>query len=135
RTGHGQYIDLSMLEMLLTTMPEALLEHEIAGREPQAMGNHDPWMAPHNCYKARGDDEAWVTIAAGNEPEWRALCRAIGQPAMAGDPRFASLEMRKRNERELDQIITQWTSQHDRWEITELLQQAGVAAFPTMSNQ
>jgi len=135
RTGHGQYVDLSMLEMLLTTMPEALLEYEIAGREPQAMGNHDPWMAPHNCYKARGDDEAWVTIAAGSEEQWRALCQAMGQPLMAEDARFATLALRKRNEHELDRIITQWTSQRDRWEITELLQSAGVAAFPTMSNQ
>jgi len=48
-----------MLEMLETMMHEALLEYEIAGHEPQAMGNHDPWMAPHNCYKADGDDESW----------------------------------------------------------------------------
>ena len=40
--------------------------------------------------------------------------------------------MRKRNEDELDQIITQWTQSRDRWEITQLLQRAGVAAFPTM---
>jgi crotonobetainyl-CoA:carnitine CoA-transferase CaiB-like acyl-CoA transferase len=135
RTGNGQYIDLSMLEMLLTTMPEALLEYEIAGREPQAMGNHDPWMAPHNCYKAKGDDESWVTIAAGSEDEWRALCSAMGQPSLAADARFATLALRKQHEAELDQIITRWTSQRDRWEITELLQKAGVAAFPTLSNQ
>lgn len=135
RTGQGQYIDLSMLEMLETMMPEALLEYEIAGREPQPMGNHDPWMAPHNCYKAAGDDESWVTIAAGSEKEWRALCEAIGQPALAGDPRFATLALRKQNEGELDRIITEWTSRRDRWQITELLQKAGVPAFPTMSNQ
>lgn len=135
RTGHGQYIDLSMLEMLQTMMPEALLEYEIAGREPQAMGNHDPWMAPHNCYKAKGDDECWVTIAAGSEEEWRALCRAMGNPSLADDARFATLTMRKRHEDELDQIITAWTLQRDRWEVTELLQKAGVAAFPTMTNQ
>jgi len=135
RTGRGQYIDLSMLEMLETTMPEALLEYEIGGHEPQAMGNRDLWMAPHNCYKARGDDESWVTIAAGSEDEWRALCRAMGQPSMADDARFASAAMRKRNENQLDEIITAWTSQRDRWEITELLQKAGVAAFPTMSNE
>lgn len=135
RTGQGQYIDLSMLEMLETMMPEALLEYEIAGREPQAMGNHDPWMAPHNCYKAAGDDESWVTIAAGTEEEWRALCAAIGQPGLAGDPRFATVALRKQHEAELDQIVTAWTSQRDRWQITELLQKAGVPAFPTMSNQ
>jgi crotonobetainyl-CoA:carnitine CoA-transferase CaiB-like acyl-CoA transferase len=135
RTGRGQYIDLSMLEMLQTMMPEALLEYEIAEREPQAMGNRDPWMAPHNCYKAKGDDECWVTIAAGSEEEWRALCRAMGHPSLADDARFANLAMRKQHEDELDRIITAWTSQRDRWEITELLQKAGVAAFPTMNNQ
>jgi crotonobetainyl-CoA:carnitine CoA-transferase CaiB-like acyl-CoA transferase len=135
RTGHGQYIDLSMLEMLETMMPEALLEYEIAEREPQAMANRHPWMAPHNCYKAQGDDECWVTIAAGTEEEWRALCQAMGQPALAADPRFADAVARKRHEHELDEIITAWTSRRDRWEITELLQKAGVAAFPTMTNQ
>jgi crotonobetainyl-CoA:carnitine CoA-transferase CaiB-like acyl-CoA transferase len=43
--------------------------------------------------------------------------------------------MRKRNEDELDRIITQWTQHRDRWEITETLQRAGVAAFPTLSNK
>ena len=99
------------------------------------MGNRDPWMAPHNCYKAMGDDECWVTIAAGSEEEWRALCRAIGQPSLAGDARFATAALRKQHEDELDAIITRWTSERDRWEITELLQKARVAAFPTMSNQ
>jgi crotonobetainyl-CoA:carnitine CoA-transferase CaiB-like acyl-CoA transferase len=135
RTGHGQYIDLSMLEMLETMMPEALLEYEIAGREPQAMANRHPWMAPHNCYKAKGDDECWVTIAAGTEEEWRALCQAMGQPALAADPRFGDAATRKGHEHELDEIITAWTSGRDRWEITELLQKAGVPAFPTMTNQ
>jgi len=59
----------------------------------------------------------------------------MGQPSMADDARFASAAMRKRNENQLDEIITAWTSQRDRWEITELLQKAGVAAFPTMSNE
>jgi crotonobetainyl-CoA:carnitine CoA-transferase CaiB-like acyl-CoA transferase len=135
QTGQGQYIDLSMLEMLETMMPEALLECEIGGREPQPIGNHDQWMAPHNCYKASGDAECWVTIAAGSDEEWRALCHAIGQPALADDPRFLTASMRKRHEDELDAIITAWTSQHDRWQATELLQNAGVAAFPTMNNQ
>jgi crotonobetainyl-CoA:carnitine CoA-transferase CaiB-like acyl-CoA transferase len=92
-------------------------------------------MSPHNCYKALGDAEAWVTIAVGSETEWRALCAEIGQPSLADDPRFGSAELRKRNEDELDRIITQWTARRDRWETTEILQRAGVAAFPTQSNK
>src|SRR5260370_4526415 len=59
----------------------------------------------------------------------------MGQAARAADPRFADGATRKRREHELDEIITAWTSSRDRWEITELLQKAGVPAFPTMTNQ
>jgi crotonobetainyl-CoA:carnitine CoA-transferase CaiB-like acyl-CoA transferase len=134
-TGEGQYLDLSMLEALETFAAEGLLEFTMSGREPQRMGNRDILMSPHNCYKARGDAEMWVSIAVGTEQEWRALCGAIGQPALADDPRFANAAMRKRNEDELDLIITRWTCERDRWEITEILQRAGVAAFPTLSNK
>jgi crotonobetainyl-CoA:carnitine CoA-transferase CaiB-like acyl-CoA transferase len=54
-------------------------------------------MAPHNCYKAQGNEHMWLTIVVGSEEERRALCCAIGQPALA-DPRFNSAAMRKRNE-------------------------------------
>jgi benzylsuccinate CoA-transferase BbsF subunit len=134
-SGAGQYLDLSMLEALETLAAEGILELTMNGREPPRLGNRDPWVAPHNCYKARGDVEMWVSIVAGTEDEWRALCAAIGQPELAADARFASAAMRKRNEDELDRIITQWTRERDRWETTEILQRAGVAAFPTLGNQ
>jgi benzylsuccinate CoA-transferase BbsF subunit len=135
RTGLGQHIDLSMLEAMETIMPEALLEYAIGGGEPRPIGNHDPWMAPHNCYKARGDAEAWVTIAVGSEPEWRALCKAMEMPAMADDARFRDAPARKRNEAELDRLVNAWTAQRDRWEATEILQRAGVAAIPMYTNE
>ena len=135
RTGKGQHIDLSMLETMEMLMPEALLEYAINGREPRPMGNHDRWMSPHDCYKTLGDAEHWVTIAVGSQAEWRALCGAIGKPSMADDPRFRTAELRKQNEAELDRILTAWTSERDRWEITEILQRAGVAAVPTFTNE
>jgi crotonobetainyl-CoA:carnitine CoA-transferase CaiB-like acyl-CoA transferase len=134
-TGQGQYIDLSMLEALGNLTAEGLLECAMNGREPRRLGNRDSYMSPHNCYKARGDAEMWVSIAAGNEEQWRSLCAAIGRPELADDPRFATVDLRKRNEDELDRIIARWSAEHDRWESTELLQRAGVAAFPTLGNQ
>lgn len=135
RTGAGQYLDLSMLEVLEMFLPEMLLEYAMTGRDPGFIGNRDSLMCPHNCYKAQGDAEAWVTIAAGTQAQWRALCEAMDQPSMADDPRFVTAAMRKRNEDELDSIISQWTAQHDRWETTDLLQRRGVAAFPSFNNK
>jgi crotonobetainyl-CoA:carnitine CoA-transferase CaiB-like acyl-CoA transferase len=134
-TGRGQYIDVSLWEALEMVMPEAWLEYAINGREPMVMANRDSRMAPHNCYKSKGDAEEWLTIAVGDEAEWRALCFAIGQPELTHDPRFLSAVLRKQHEDELDAIITRWTSERDRWDAAELLQRAGVAAMPTLTNK
>jgi len=135
RTGQGQHIDLSMWETLEMMLAESVIEYDMTGRQPQRMGNHDNWIAPHEAYKAEGDAEQWVTISVPNEREWRRLCEAIGQPGLAEDPRFCTAEMRKRNEASLDEIISAWTRTRERWEITETLQRAGVAAFPTLNNR
>ena len=134
-TGRGQYIDQSQLETALALLPEGLLEFAMNGTQPKRSGSHHRWMAPHNCYKAAGDDNKWVSIAVGTEAEWRALCAAMGQPALASDARFRDAAARKQNEDALDEIITQWTRTRDRWDITRELQRAGVAAFPSMSNK
>jgi benzylsuccinate CoA-transferase BbsF subunit len=115
-------------------MPEGLLQYAMNGREPERAGNRDPVMAPHECYRAKGDDK-WISIAVGSEEEWRALCGVMGAPELAEDSRFKTAALRKRNEDALDQMITVWTAQHDRWWITRKLQAAGVAAFPSMSNK
>jgi len=135
RTGRGQYIDVSLWEALEMVMPEGWLEYAMNGREPAVTANRDRRMAPHNCYKSNGDVEEWITIAVGNEAEWFALCSVIGQSALIHDARFATPALRKQNEDQLDAIITRWTSERDRWEAAELLQRAGVAAMPTLTNK
>jgi benzylsuccinate CoA-transferase BbsF subunit len=59
----------------------------------------------------------------------------MGQPGLADDPRFARAADRKRNEAALDEIVTAWTSTRDKWAVTEQLQAAGVAAYPSLSNK
>jgi crotonobetainyl-CoA:carnitine CoA-transferase CaiB-like acyl-CoA transferase len=135
RTGQGQYVDLALWEALEMVLPEAWLEYAINQREPHAPVNHDRWMSPHNCYKSAGDAEQWVTIAVGTEDEWRALCQVMEQPSLTDDPHFRTAALRKAHEEELDRLITLWTSRRNRWEVTELLQRAGVAAIPTFSNR
>ena len=93
-------------------------------------------MAPHETYKASGDDDKWVSIAVGTEQEWHALCATPwASQASPPTPGSRTAELRKQNEAALDEIITAWTSARDRWDAAETLQQAGVAAFPSMSNK
>jgi benzylsuccinate CoA-transferase BbsF subunit len=132
RTGEGQYIDESQWEAAVTMLGEGLLEQVINGQQPPRMGNRDVVCSPSGVFRCTGE-EAWVSIACGTEEEWQALCRAMGQPALADDARFRTAADRKANEDALEAIITEWTRVRDRWEITRALQAMGVAAYPSMS--
>jgi benzylsuccinate CoA-transferase BbsF subunit len=131
RTGEGQMVDLSQTEALACTLGD-LYFHWIMNKDKVSrVGNKDDWWAPHDCYRCQGEDQ-WVAIAVCSNQEWQAFCRAIGKPAWITDSRFADALGRKQNEQELDRLITEWTSSHTKFEVVELLQKAGVAAFPSM---
>jgi crotonobetainyl-CoA:carnitine CoA-transferase CaiB-like acyl-CoA transferase len=134
RTGHGQYIDISLWEAVAALVPEGWMDYTMNGTQPPRRGNRDPWMSPHNCFRCAGEDE-WVAIACGTDEEWQALCQAIGQPQLATDIRFRTARDRKAHEDELERLLTGWTQPRDKWEVTRILQAAGVAAFPSMNSK
>lgn len=134
RTGQGQHIDVSLWESMAVLMAEGWMEYAMNGTQPARMGNRDPIMAPHNCFRCTGQDE-WVSIACGTEAEWQTLCRVMGQGQLASDVRFSTAKTRKTNEDALEQIVTTWTSTQDKWEVTRKLQAVGVAAYPTLSSK
>ena len=131
RTGRGQYIDVSMLGATVATVGAGLMEYELTGRVLSPRGAHDPVLAPYGNYPCAGDD-AWVSIAVGSEEEWQGLKQAVGKPAWAGEPSFASRYARLRHRKELDRHLSEWTPAFSAEEITALLQSHGVAAFPVM---
>ena len=63
----------------------------------------------------------------------RAFCDVIGQPELAADPRFATLEDRVANRAALDAIISEWTAQRDRHDIAARLQAQRIPAFPVLN--
>ena len=133
-TGQGQHIDMASVESLAVFTGDALMEYIMNGRVQSRNGNHDRIMAPHNCYRCRGDDK-WVSIAVATDEEWQAFCNAAGHPEWASDERFADAYSRWKNERELNDLIGEWTVNYTHYEVTEILQKAGVAAIPSFSNE
>ena len=134
QTGRGQHIDASSVECQAVLAGDALMEYLVNGRVQSRQGNQDKIMAPHNCYRSRGDDK-WVSIAVSTPEEWAALCDTMGNPAWTRDARFADAYRRWNNRDELDALLTSWTVQHTHREATEMLQKAGVAAMPSLSNE
>lgn len=129
RTGKGQYIDLSSAEAVSALMGDAFIDYTMNGRVQERMGNRDQIMAPHGCYRCRGENE-WVTIAVGTEEEWRSLYRVLGDRRLTDDERFADGYSRWQNQDDLDKIIGEWTADRSAQEVMQSLQSAGVAAMP-----
>lgn len=131
RTGRGLWIDLAMYQVGAAFMGEGLLDYAFNGRVQPRMGNRHEAYAPHNSYPCRGNDR-WVTIAVTDEYEWKALCRVIGSPELANDPRFVDAPARVEQRDTLDAIVAQWTSSLDHYEAAHRLQAAGVPAGPVL---
>ena len=132
RTGKGMFIDVSQLESTVSLIGSNLLAYQMTGEEYQLRGNRSELYAPHNVYLCCEED-SWVSIAVTGDAEWRALCKAMDQAALAEDDRYRSLEGRKTHEDELDAIIAAWTSKNYAREVANLLQRVGVAASPVLS--
>jgi len=133
-TGQGQHIDLSSSEAISCLVGDTIMDYTMNGRVQERKGNRDDFMVPHGCYPCRGDD-CWVTIAVSTEEEWHAFCKASGNPSWTEDERFIDADNRRQNEAELDKLVSDWTKQYTDYEVTEILQNAGVAAAPTLSGE
>jgi benzylsuccinate CoA-transferase BbsF subunit len=134
RTGEGQYIDMSSQEAIAVLNSDALMDYLMNQRVRTRTGNRDNEMAPHGCYRCRGEDN-WISIAVANDQEWHALCDTMGKTELAQDERFSTADARRMNQDELDEIISKWTLEQDYYEVMHRLQAVGVAATPSLSNK
>ena len=133
RTGQGQYMDLAQAEASMHFLTPAVLDYHVNGHVQGREGNRDRHMAPHGVYPAAGDDR-WVAIAVADDEQWRTLCDVIGQPELASDKRFVTLDARLANQDELDGTLSEWTRQREKGEAEALLQARGVPAHAVGSS-
>ena len=131
QTGRGQHIELAQLELLVSCIGEAVMDYTINGRLMETQGNRDAVMAPHGNYPCKGEDK-WVSIAVETEDEWHNLCQAMGNPDWTRHEMFSDGHSRLRNCEQLDRHVSDWTSNLTHYEVTDILQQAGVAAAPCL---
>ena len=125
RTGEAQRVDLSMMESVATTLGDALVEYDATGRKPGPRGNHHPRIAPHNTFRADGDE--YLALAAETDAAWTALKTFVGDARLEVD-RFSSNAARKANEAELDAILADWCRSQDAETVAEQLGAAGICA-------
>ena len=124
-TGEGAFLDVSMLECTLSALGWPVSNYLTAGVDPKPMGNENMTAAPSGAFRT-GD--GLLNIAANKQEQFVTLCRLIGRPELASDPRFAERETRKKNraalKTEIEDALTDAPAA--AWE--ERLNRAGVPA-------
>lgn len=102
RTGKGDRVDIAMYDSMLALLESAALQTLANGTAPSRIGNAHFSIAPFDTFPCADGD---ITICAANDGLFRTLCEALGRPALAGDPRFATNSLRYEHRPELSAAI------------------------------
>jgi crotonobetainyl-CoA:carnitine CoA-transferase CaiB-like acyl-CoA transferase len=126
RTGRGQMIDAALYECAFSFMEPWIPAFEKTGHVAGRCGSRLPESTPNNLYPTA--DRQFIHITAPSDPVFRRLAAAMGQPALADDPRFAAATLRSDNFEAVDDAIARWTSAHPLTDLERILGAASVPA-------
>jgi formyl-CoA transferase len=126
QTGRGQVVDSAIYEAVLNVMESLVTEYDQAGYIRERTGAILPNVAPSNVYPTR--DGGMVLIAANQDTVFGRLAEAMGDPALARRPEFATHVARGQVQARLDQIVSDWTRTKTSDEVLALMDQFGVPA-------
>ncbi|MBC79364.1 MAG: hypothetical protein CMQ33_00840 [Gammaproteobacteria bacterium] len=125
RTGSGCYIDVAQIEASLHFLAPELLDLQVNGHAATRMGNRHRFGAPQGVYQCAAD-EAWCAISIDTDGQWQSLCKVIGHPEWANDRSYATYKDRHQRHDVIDNAITAWTRERDKYEAMKILQSAGI---------
>jgi len=127
RTGKGQYLDIAQHQGGLQCVAPLILDYTVNNRVATRMANKDEYAAPHGTFRCKGDDR-WCALAVFTNEEWENFCRITGNPEWTRDIKFATLEGRKKNEEELEKLVTAWTINQSDKDVMMKMQEIGIGA-------
>ncbi|MCJ7452195.1 MAG: CoA transferase [Steroidobacteraceae bacterium] len=101
-SGKGQYIDLSLLDTQVAWLANQNLNYLVSGTPPVRRGTAHPNIVP---YQAFATADGHVMLAVGNDAQFGRLCEAIGRPALATEPAYATNGARVANRAALVPVL------------------------------
>jgi formyl-CoA transferase/succinyl-CoA--D-citramalate CoA-transferase len=123
-TGVGQEVDVAIYEAVAALMESTMADFELGGVVRTRSGSVLPGVAPSNVY--RTSDDAEVVIAANADGVFTRLCKAMGDPGLADDPRFSTHGARGEHMDEIDRVIAAWTGTLACDDVLAVLDEHGV---------
>ena len=102
QTGAGQYVDVSMLDGMVSTMCSSFANFCGSGIVPRPLGTSFASVVPYRTFPT-ADRE--IALAVGSEKLWVSFCGAIGRPDWADHREYASNALRVKNRVKLEDML------------------------------
>lgn len=126
----AHFIDVSMLESVLSTMGWAVSNLLVAGRAPGPLGNDNVTASPSGTFRTA---DGLLNIAANKQEQFEALCRVVGHEEWASDSRFCERQARLVHRRALAELIESALERETTEHWWQALVAVGVPAGPVYS--
>ena len=127
RSGEGQYIDVSLLDVHVACLANQAMNYLVGGTAPVSLGNSHPNIVPYQDFATR---DGHMVIAVGNDEQFARLCKVLGDDTLATDDRFRTNRGRVEHRMTLVPQLDALTRQRTTAEWVELLEQVGVPCGP-----
>ena len=101
-TGRGQHVEVNLLSSAMSGLVNQTAAYAAAGEVPFRMGNAHPSLFPYEALPTKDRD---LIIAAGNDKQFRALCKVLEIESVADDSRFTANSDRTANREQLRPLL------------------------------
>jgi crotonobetainyl-CoA:carnitine CoA-transferase CaiB-like acyl-CoA transferase len=127
RTGKGEYIDLSMLDIQVAAMGHFIMTYILTGRIGGPLGTAHPILTPYETFRTKSFE---INIAAVTEEHWQKLCDLLGLSHLKKDERFETFESRVKNRKLLTPMIDEILLEKPGEEWIEILKAKKIPCGP-----
>jgi len=129
-TGVGGHVETSLFETALAWVATPMARHAMGGGPQKPQGSGAAGIVPYQAFRTR---TGWLVIGAGNDRLFAQLCRVMGRPDLAEDPRYLRNGDRVVNQKTLLPAIEAYAGQYDSDTLSGILDQAGIPNAPVQT--
>jgi len=126
-TGHGQHIDMSLLDVATAFMANQAMNYLTTGAAPERIGNAHQNLTPYQVFDCA---DGWIIIATGNDGQYQRLCKLLALEDMGFAPEYLTNAKRIENRTEMTRRLTEATMQRSKADLLAACEAAGVPAGP-----
>ncbi|KAL8561493.1 hypothetical protein ACOMHN_011175 [Nucella lapillus] len=132
RTGQGQHIDCNLFASQLACLVNIASNYLNAGQEASRHGTSHPSIVPYQAFKTR---DGYILVGAGNDGQFKMLCKSLQREDMSRDERYLTNELRVTNRVTLLETLSHIFGEKSTSEWLSQLEGSGIPYGPINNMQ